>query len=109
MNCESCKSPVQSASGVAFKWCGICGRPVSHLPREEAIGATMPSGRKKEDQMAYRATCPHGQAVLLTADRPDMQAENAREIAACIRAGFTIDRITAEEARKSNFGCEVCH
>ena len=59
-------------------------------------------------QMAYRVTCIHGKAMLLTADRPEMREENANEIAKCIRAGLTVERVTAEEARKSDFGCEEC-
>ena len=61
-----------------------------------------------ENKMAYRATCPHGQVVMITADSSDMREYNAIEIANCIHSGLTIDRVTCQEARLSNFGCDSC-
>ena len=61
-----------------------------------------------EEVMTYRGICQHGKVRFMAVDEPDMAKENAHEVAKLIRAGFTIDRVTVEVARKSDMKCEAC-
>jgi hypothetical protein len=58
--------------------------------------------------MAYRASCTHGKVRVLMVDEPQFAKDNAKEIASCIKGGLTIDRVTVEEARKSDMNCPEC-
>jgi hypothetical protein len=59
--------------------------------------------------MTIRGICPHGKVRFMAVDEPGLiDAEIKREIGAMVAAGFTIDRVTVEEARKSDLNCEPC-
>jgi hypothetical protein len=54
--------------------------------------------------MAYVAIHPEcGNAVYMGVDAPDMKADNAKDVAACIRKGHTIQHVTVETARTLKF------
>lgn len=61
-----------------------------------------------KDGMTYRGICPHGKVRFMAVDEPDVMRAHANDIAAMLKAGFTIDRVTGEEARKSDMNCEPC-
>ena len=52
---------------------------------------------KAEDiEIIFVAKCPKcGDLVMVSADLPETRDDNAREIAACIRQGYIIERTTA--------------
>lgn len=51
------------------------------------------------EQMAYIARCKCGAIIMATVDAPEHANENAQEIAACLKAGYTIERVTCEYVR----------
>lgn len=55
--------------------------------------------------MAYIGRKPCGCVTCITVDIPDMQKENAKEIAKWIRRGYTVEHVTVEVARKSFTVC----
>ena len=57
---------------------------------------------------AYRGICKHGKVRLMTVDKPEYAKDVAKDIADCIRHGLTVDRVTVEEARKSDMICPEC-
>lgn len=57
---------------------------------------------------AYRGICEHGKIRVLMADRPEWGKDTAKEVSMCIRRGLIIDRVTVEEARKSDMNCPEC-
>jgi hypothetical protein len=64
-----------------------------------------------ENEMAYVALCKCGGLVMATMDRPDRRKDAAREVAKCIRLGYAIKRMTADEVRalswcKNNGECQ---
>ncbi len=61
-----------------------------------------------EPTHAYIAKRSCGCMVFASMDDPRLAKDNAREIASCIREGFTVERVPVEEARKLPFGCECC-
>lgn len=58
---------------------------------------------------AYRGICEHGKVRVIIADRPEWARDTAKEVALCIRRGLTIDRVTVEDARKSEMNCPQCN
>ena len=59
--------------------------------------------------MTVRGICPHGKVRFMAVDEPGViDTKVRREIGEMVSAGFTIDRVTVEEARKSDFGCDAC-
>ena len=63
--------------------------------------------RPNDDYPAYIAKCPKcGNLIMMTVDEPQMRDDNAKEIAACVRAGYTIERTTVGLARNAELcGC----
>lgn len=64
-----------------------------------------------QQQMAYMATKPCGCAVMISMDLPDEETrrDNAREIASCVRKGYTVSRVTPEIARQAfTRVCPIC-
>ena len=53
---------------------------------------------------AYRSFKPCGCVGLVAVDCPEMQEDNATEVAAAIRAGYHIERVTLDEVRQGPFG-----
>lgn len=64
--------------------------------------------RTQEIEFAYRGICEHGKVRVLMADDPEDRKRTARTVSKLIRDGLTVDRVTVEEARKSDMACEVC-
>lgn len=59
--------------------------------------------------MAIRGICPHGKVRFMAVDEPRViDAKVKREIGQMVAAGFTMDRVTVEEARKSDMHCADC-
>lgn len=67
-------------------------------------------GPQTPREMAIRGTCPHGKVLFLCSDDPrflDRKVKN--EIGRMVAAGFSMDRVTPEEARKKfDAGCDDC-
>lgn len=61
-----------------------------------------------EQVMAYRAVCEHGKTRALVVDEPDVMNDCAKDIAAWLKAGLHLERVTIEVARKSDMHCEPC-
>ena len=61
------------------------------------------------DGMAVRGTCPHGKVLFLCTTDPVILKQCRKEISDMVSAGFTIDRCTVEEARKSDMFCDICN
>lgn len=62
-----------------------------------------------ERPLTIRGICPHGKVRFMAVDLPEIiDAKVRREIGQMVAAGFTIDRVTVEEARKSDMRCETC-
>ena len=58
---------------------------------------------------AYVCTCKHGKVQVMMVDIPEEAKENGKEIARAMKQGLRVDRVTMEDARKSNFGpCPEC-
>lgn len=57
---------------------------------------------------AYRGLCKHGKVRVMIVDSAEWVKETAREVADCIARGLTVDRVTVEEARKSDMDCPEC-
>ena len=58
---------------------------------------------------AYRGICEHGKVRVMIADDPEFAKDTAKEVSKCIRSGLIIDRVTVEEARKSDMKCPECY
>lgn len=60
-----------------------------------------------EDDFAYIARCRCGckGIVMAIVDNPVHKREVAKEIAKCIREGYTIEHVTVGYVRQSKFGC----
>ena len=54
-------------------------------------------------EMAYMAKCCCGGMVMACVDNPKHKKDTAKEVAACIRKGYSISRITVEEVREMPF------
>lgn len=61
-----------------------------------------------EQRYAYRGFCEHGKVRALCVDMPEMRKEAAKLAKEAIERGGTLDRVTVEEARKSDMKCEAC-
>ena len=61
-----------------------------------------------EPVMAYRGICEHGKVRAVSVDRPDLKKYTAKDVAEWVKYGLKIDRVTVEEARKSDWNCEPC-
>jgi hypothetical protein len=61
------------------------------------------------EPMAYIARAACSCIKLATVDTPARAKTNAKEIAACVKLGYTIERVTCSWVRE-NFvsSCEVC-
>jgi hypothetical protein len=59
-------------------------------------------------EFATRVLCKHGRAKLLMGAEPDELARSSEELLDAITKGFTVDRCTVVEARKTPFGCDEC-
>lgn len=62
-----------------------------------------------DTSMAYVATKDCGCVVMVAMDMPNAKRENAKEIAACIRAGYNVTRMTLDEARERPWGKKCPH
>lgn len=58
--------------------------------------------------MAYRAVCEHGKTRALVVDEPEVMKDCAKDIAAWLKDGLHLERVTVEEARQSDMRCEPC-
>lgn len=56
----------------------------------------------------YRGICEHGKVRVMIVDDPQWARNTASEVAKCICRGLAIDRVTVEEARKSDMKCPAC-
>lgn len=67
-------------------------------------------GRKEllDQVFTYRGICEHGKVRMMIVDCPELKKEIAKELSLCIRRGLTVDRVTVEEARKSDLLCSPC-
>jgi len=61
------------------------------------------------EAFCYIATWPAcGCIRFVTADEPDMATANAKNIARCVKAGYTVNRVTVADfkaGKHGNFGC----
>ena len=57
--------------------------------------------------MAYIARDAHGCILFAAVDMPGIAQDNAKEIAACIRKGLTVERVNVDVVRSTPFGCQV--
>jgi len=55
--------------------------------------------------MAYIARCHCGGIIMACVDDPTHKQDTAKEVASCLRAGFTIDRIKCNDVKTSKW-CE---
>lgn len=61
------------------------------------------------EPMAYVALAPCGCVKLATVDAPERKETNAREIAACVKAGYRIERVTCDWVRENYRAiCDQC-
>lgn len=61
------------------------------------------------EPMAYIAVAPCGCTKMATVDRPQYAKDIAKEIAACARAGYTIEHVTCAYVREHWLSsCEQC-
>ncbi len=58
------------------------------------------------EPMCYIARDSHGCILFAAVDTPDMKRDNAKEIAACIRKGLTVERVSLDVVRSTPFGCQ---
>ncbi len=56
-------------------------------------------------EMAYMAKCKCGGMVAAVMDIPNHKADTAKEVAECIEAGYTVERVDSEEVRTAEW-CE---
>lgn len=63
---------------------------------------------EEKQVFAYRAVCQHGKTRALVVDRPDIMKDSAKDIAIWLRDGLHLERVTVEEARKSDMDCQPC-
>lgn len=52
---------------------------------------------------AYIAKCKCGGLIFAASDRPECRKDNAHDIARLINDGYSIERMTVEEVRTSNW------
>jgi len=62
----------------------------------------------KPQVFVYRAFCDHGKAIALVVDEPEIIKGYADEMAEWLKGGLHIERVTADEARKSDMFCSEC-
>lgn len=61
------------------------------------------------DIPAYIAIAPCGCVRMATVDVPKLAKDNAKEIAACLRFGWRIERVTVGYVRSHGLSsCDVC-
>lgn len=61
------------------------------------------------EPLAYIARKSCGCFIYAGIDTPTAASENAREIAWCIRKGYTIERVTVQYVRENwRSSCEAC-
>lgn len=64
---------------------------------------------EQPEPMAYIARASCGCIKLATVDSFERAKDNAKEIAACITAGYTVERVTCAYVREHWVGsCSVC-
>lgn len=63
---------------------------------------------ENEQVFAYRAVCQHGKTRALVVDKPEVMKDSAKDIALWLKDGLHLERVTVEEARKSDMRCEPC-
>jgi len=75
-------------------------RAVGEAYREEQRKAA------EQEEMCFIGKCRGCGAIrFATVDKPEYAAENAKEVARCIKAGLVIRTVTAEEVRSGNWKC----
>lgn len=62
----------------------------------------------EEQVYAYRAMCEHGKTRAIVVDEPDVMRDCAKDIASWLKDGLRLERVTIEDARKSDIKCEPC-
>lgn len=63
---------------------------------------------RKPTEYAIRVVCSHGKAkILMGAERADVIG-SALELLGAIASGWTIEKVSVAEARKTEFGCSEC-
>lgn len=61
------------------------------------------------EPMAYIARAPCGCIKLATVDSPERKKDNAKQIALCIAAGYTVERVSCAYVREHWLGaCDHC-
>jgi hypothetical protein len=60
---------------------------------------------KEPEPMTYIARKDCGCIVFAGVDTPEMRKENAKEVASCIRDGYTIERVTCQFVRETDWFC----
>jgi uncharacterized OsmC-like protein len=61
------------------------------------------------EPMAYVAIAPCGCVKMATVDTPERKETNAKEIAACVKDGYTIERKTCAWVRENWVSsCDLC-
>lgn len=58
--------------------------------------------------MAYVALRPCGCMCFAAAEERAKESHVAREIAACLRDGLRIERVTDDQVRENPWGCSAC-
>ena len=58
--------------------------------------------------MAYVALRPCGCMCFAVAEERAKEAHVAREIAACLRDGLRVERVTDQQVRDNPWGCSAC-
>jgi hypothetical protein len=86
----------------------VAVRPVSDAAKTRSQGQKENGGFVSEQHFSYRGICKHGKVRVMVVDCPEMKKEAAKTVADCIRRGLTVDRVTVEEARKSDMNCPDC-
>ena len=61
-----------------------------------------------EQKYAYRAMCEHGKVRWMCADHPRWAEITTAEVRYALARGLTVDRVTVEEARRSDMDCPEC-
>lgn len=62
-----------------------------------------------EEVPAYIARCKCGAIIMATVDKPELSEDNAKEIAACIRQGYVIERTTVGHVREMDWMDCTCN
>ena len=55
------------------------------------------------ERKTYIARCKCGGMVAAVMDNPNHKEDTAKEVAGCIEAGYTIERVDSETVRKSHW------